>query len=484
MPYSMSTIWKSRHDKHQWQQYNTVILSPHPHRGEATMHCVRKRILAGMVICLLVTCVYVFRSRPVEIMRDTRGLRSVQESLITQKIDWNEIDMLITKSNEQNENLLDDITGSFGAAPSREANLYPAKPDSMTKSLKEPDTMLKSSNLHQAETDTVFKSSHWHQPEPDTMLKRSSKWIAKKMDNIFDKFITHLNSSLDNIPHKLKCDNCVVFKHTQGPNHFDCRQLKTYPHPSVCLYPSEEDIYLSRSIKKEGLWEKHILEHILLLLGGDYSIGFIDLGANIGVYSLAAAKLGHNVLAIEPFTENVHRLTAASKIDNTQDKIVTLHNAVSDTSGPMALIMNTQNQGDIRLNSNDIYSYSDNVAYGYSYTEVITLNNLITYVNFSKAVMKIDIQGYEHHIFRKANQLMDQVYIPYIFMEWILMREFYGSEITQSKDKDLVQELVEYLVGRGYSPHSAISHRALPVHMWYSWPEDVYWQHELADMLV
>ena len=39
----------------------------------------------------------------------------------------------------------------------------------------------------------------------------------------------------------------------------------------------------------------------------DPHLGFIDIGANLGLYSLVAASMGHNVISIEPFDNNLRR---------------------------------------------------------------------------------------------------------------------------------------------------------------------------------
>ena len=41
------------------------------------------------------------------------------------------------------------------------------------------------------------------------------------------------------------------------------------------------------------------------ILYSDPDLGFIDIGANIGLYSLVALAIGHTVLAVEPL-EVVH----------------------------------------------------------------------------------------------------------------------------------------------------------------------------------
>ena len=46
-----------------------------------------------------------------------------------------------------------------------------------------------------------------------------------------------------------------------------------------------------------------------------------------------------------------------------------------------------------------------------------------------KAVMKIDIEGHEHKAFAHAMRLLKEIYVPFIFMEWMKLREYYGAEV-------------------------------------------------------
>lgn len=97
--------------------------------------------------------------------------------------------------------------------------------------------------------------------------------------------------------------------------------------------------------------------------------------------------------------------------------------------------------------------------------------------NFKSAVMKIDIEGYEHRAFCHADQLLSDVRVPYIFMEWVKMREFYGAEVHDSPDKKLVQRMIDSLASRQYLPYSITnaSLRILDLRRWYLWPDDIVW---------
>ena len=52
---------------------------------------------------------------------------------------------------------------------------------------------------------------------------------------------------------------------------------------------------MSHDLAYTGLWEPHVLYDFQDVLLRDSSLGVIDIGANIGVYTLLPAAMGHQV---------------------------------------------------------------------------------------------------------------------------------------------------------------------------------------------
>jgi len=91
--------------------------------------------------------------------------------------------------------------------------------------------------------------------------------------------------------------------------------------------------------------------------------------------------------------------------------------------------------------------------------------------------MKIDVEGYEHRAFFHADQLLSDVRVAYIFIEWVKMRAFYGAEVDDSPDKRLVQHMIDTLASRQYLPYGVTNAplRILDLRTWYLWPDDIVW---------
>ena len=80
--------------------------------------------------------------------------------------------------------------------------------------------------------------------------------------------------------------------------------IYVYDHSSV------RDV-VSGSIKSSAAWEKPDTERILQLLSRNGDGVLLDVGANLGWFTMSALHLGHKVISFEPFIRNVEMLCAS-----------------------------------------------------------------------------------------------------------------------------------------------------------------------------
>jgi FkbM family methyltransferase len=90
--------------------------------------------------------------------------------------------------------------------------------------------------------------------------------------------------------------------------------------------------------RAETFWSKEpeTLEWINRNLGNKSNVGlFIDVGANIGIYSLYASIVnqGVSIISIEPFSTNFLELEKNISLNSKQNQIVALEVALSSRSG-------------------------------------------------------------------------------------------------------------------------------------------------------
>lgn len=116
--------------------------------------------------------------------------------------------------------------------------------------------------------------------------------------------------------------------------------LKLHVHGS-------QDQYVSRRIQEERIWEPYETSLLLRLLRpGDV---FVDVGANIGYFSvLAASVVGEQgtVFAFEPDPSNYRLLCANASLNGFDSNIIAVEAALSDTAGEGRLFLSEDNLGD------------------------------------------------------------------------------------------------------------------------------------------
>ena len=242
-------------------------------------------------------------------------------------------------------------------------------------------------------------------------------------------------------------------------------------HYPICLYTSAEDEFISRHIRNGEGWEVEFVQTMLEKLGEPRSdMGFIDLGANIGVFSLAAAAAGHQVVAVEPMESNVIRLRKSIELGNVSDKITVVEAGISNVGGELYLKADRKNKGGSMLVPLELCTSDFNYVCDKRLPiQVLVMDDLLKYIHFKNAIMKIDIEGYEYKAFQAADKLLDAVAVHYIQME------FYKYKILDEPD-DLkeINTFITYMKNRGYLPISD-SGEFLVNKPWNTWTNDIGW---------
>lgn len=124
-------------------------------------------------------------------------------------------------------------------------------------------------------------------------------------------------------------------------------RIPDLPAPLYLYIHGEEDQFVSRRLREEGVWEPYETALLLeLLRPGDV---FVDVGANIGYFSvLAASVVGEQgaVFAFEPDPANYYLLEANAALNNLQHRITSVKAALSDEAGQGQLFLSADNLGD------------------------------------------------------------------------------------------------------------------------------------------
>jgi FkbM family methyltransferase len=159
------------------------------------------------------------------------------------------------------------------------------------------------------------------------------------------------------------------------------------------------DVFISTAIEDSGNWEASGTAVVLQLLrsGGD----FIDIGANLGWYTLLAGHAlsgrGH-VHSFEPEPSNLVRLKANVALNRLGN--VTVNDwALSDRSGSATLHLNHVNRGD-----NSLFAMECRPS-----SATVKVNRLDDYRDVGckrPLIIKLDVQGSEIDVLNGARRLL------------------------------------------------------------------------------
>lgn len=161
-------------------------------------------------------------------------------------------------------------------------------------------------------------------------------------------------------------------------------------------------------IKDYEKWETELVKEII-----SEGMTVADIGANVGYYSLIAAKLvGNNgkVYAFEPEPENYELLVRNIEI-NGYTNVVPVNKAVSNECGKTKLFINRVSSSRHSFSQNNVTDEAGSVE-----VEIITLDEFFKgeKVDF----IKMDVEGAEGLILDGARQILSQDRLTIIMEFW------------------------------------------------------------------
>ncbi|CAF0929306.1 unnamed protein product [Brachionus calyciflorus] len=267
---------------------------------------------------------------------------------------------------------------------------------------------------------------------------------------------------------------------------------------TLCLFNQTADV-VSNFVINKGMWEPTIVENFLKYLQNNPDWLVIDIGAEIGLFTMfsasygrevlasrrslkdgsnsieASASYGREVLAVEPYYENAFRLHKAINLEKLSHKVTLIQNALSDKRFEIKkLSRNDFNIAGQTLleNKNEVFTREDLKKDKYM-VETILFDDITDHIpkkengdEYKKAVMKIDIEGFEPYAFMNAGRLFDRLDIRVIFMEW-------GNIHPQKDNYYRIQKMIFFLFERNYQPTGPDGN--LDYGDWIHWPWDIIW---------
>ena len=125
---------------------------------------------------------------------------------------------------------------------------------------------------------------------------------------------------------------------------------------------------------------------------------FVDIGANLGMFSLSAAqnKFCEKVIAFEPVLQTFEELKKNTIINNFENKITLKNYGIADINGVMSISYDENHSG---LSSLKYTPNKSSVFQEVKVLNAIELNKVIS--KSYKIIVKIDVEGYEEIVIKE-----------------------------------------------------------------------------------
>ena len=184
---------------------------------------------------------------------------------------------------------------------------------------------------------------------------------------------------------------------------------------------------ISNVLYRTGEWEPHLLEISRFFVNGVDAPLILDVGANIGAYSIPLAKSiqlnGGSVIAFEPQRVIYYQL-CGNVVLNRLDNYEAVNAAVGEVIGTIELptinYEKNHNNGAFSLikELSELHNMEQYNNYGKSMsTPILTLDSLS--ILKAPSLIKIDVEGYELNVLKGgANFLKKHCYPPILFEAW------------------------------------------------------------------
>lgn len=189
------------------------------------------------------------------------------------------------------------------------------------------------------------------------------------------------------------------------------------------LDPVTQDVYVSGSVHGGTKpWDSFIWDRLVQLSLAErrnHTL-FVDVGANLGYFSLAMASLGHHVFAFEPMSRNAKKLIRSVLKNPWGGRVKVLQNAVSDASGQLVFLRETDatNQGNGQIVGR-VERMSG--AYGVQYVHTLSLSDVLLFIPghcINAYVVKIDVEGHEAAVIKGAYSWLCACKVDHVIMEF------------------------------------------------------------------
>ncbi|XP_061197746.1 uncharacterized protein LOC133205875 [Saccostrea echinata] len=239
----------------------------------------------------------------------------------------------------------------------------------------------------------------------------------------------------------------------------------------IFVYSETQDKYVSHDIIRTGWWEHHLAVPMVTMMQQDPSLTFLDIGANIGAFTLEIAKMGRKTISVEPLRDNIQRLCCSVHKGKLESMITIVANAISNKHLQVTLGKDLDNVGGTFVNKDNPAKVAQIVMNGEYSTPVntILLDDLLGLPEKPKRVLiKMDVEGYEQYVLEGGTYFFKQVFVKAVFMEW-----------TYSNNPSIRDSIIKFMVNRDFLPYSLSMHESILESPYDAWPGNIVWINQI-----
>jgi FkbM family methyltransferase len=181
----------------------------------------------------------------------------------------------------------------------------------------------------------------------------------------------------------------------------------------------------------KGPWDKHVWDKLVSLLtasGPGHAPLFVDVGANLGYFSLAAASLGAHVIAFEPLSRNALKFSKSIAQNRFEDRISLFQNVVREDGASVHVAL--------RDSGHSHATHSGQGIYGVDFASTTSLSYI---VREDVDVLKIDAAGSESAVISGAKRLICNFRVKHIII------------VNFSESGSSTVEMLKFLDSAGYN---------------------------------
>jgi FkbM family methyltransferase len=214
-----------------------------------------------------------------------------------------------------------------------------------------------------------------------------------------------------------------------------------HPEFQIFTHPPEADVFISQALLKGQSWDPYVLQVFRGALAGSAPGLVVDVGANIGYFTLLSASYGHRVVAFEPFRRNFERLAASVSLNGFSSRVQLYCNAVSNREAVFQFETSSDNQGGIGLKELAVDPGEVRLT-GVVGVDFVTALRLDAVVDEKVILLKVDVEGAEGFVLDGAGGLLSRRLVDYVAIEF--------SGATRNSRECPAQALLSRMIEFGY----------------------------------